>query len=247
MRGFRKLILTNIKLYVREPISSFFTLVFSPMLLVIFGAIYGNAPSAMFGGRGSMDVSIPGYIGLIVAGVGILSMPINISAQRESGVLRRFQASPLKPLAYILADLISNLVVTILGIIILLIVGKLIYNVQFSGSVISVMLAVLLGCLAMFAIGYLIASLAPNARAGQVIGMVLLYPMMFISGAGMPLEIMPQTIRTIARFMPLYYVVNLTKGLWFGESWSAYLLDVVVLICIVTVGFGIASRFFKWK
>ena len=80
-----------------------------------------------------------------------------------------------------------------------------------------------------------------------VIGMVLLYPMMFISGAGMPLEIMPETIRTIARFMPLYYVVNLTKGLWFGESWSAYLLDVVVLICIVTIGFGIASRFFKWK
>jgi ABC-2 type transport system permease protein len=109
------------------------------------------------------------------------------------------------------------------------------------------MLAVLLGCLAMFAIGYLIASLAPNARAGQVIGMVLLYPMMFISGAGIPLEIMPQTIRTIARFMPLYYVVNLTKGLWFGESWSAHLLDVMVLICIITIGFGIASRFFKWK
>jgi ABC-2 type transport system permease protein len=247
MRGFAKLLLTDIKLYIREPISTFFTLVFAPMLVIIFGAIYGNAPSALFGGRGSMDVSIPAYIGLIVAGVGILSMPINISAQRESGVLRRFQASPLKPLAYMLADLVSNLVVTILGIIILLIVGKLMYDVHFAGSVFAVMLAVLLGCLAMFAIGYLIASLAPNARAGQVIGMVLLYPMMFISGAGMPLEIMPETIRNIARFMPLYYVVNLTKGLWFGESWSAHLLDVIVLLGIMLIGFGIASRLFRWK
>ena len=247
MRGFGKLLLTDIKLYIREPISTFFTLAFAPMLVVIFGAIYGNAPSALFGGRGSMDVSIPAYIGLIVAGVGILSMPINISAQRESGVLRRFQASPLKPLAYILADLVSNLVVTILGIIILLIVGKLMYSVHFAGSAFSVMVAVLLGCLAMFAIGYLIASLVPSARAGQVIGMVLLYPMMFISGAGMPLEIMPETIRNIARFMPLYYVVNLTKGLWFGESWSVHLLDVAVLLAIMMIGFGISSRIFKWK
>ena len=247
MRGFGKLLLTNIKLYVREPISAFFTLVFAPMLVVIFGAMYGNDPSALFGGRGSMDVSIPAYIGLIVAGVGIMSMPINISAQRENGVLRRFQASPLKPLAYMLADLVSNLIVTILGIIILLIVGKLMYNVHFAGSVFSVMLAVLLGCLAMFAIGYLIASLSPSARAGQVIGMALLYPMMFISGAGMPLEIMPETIRGIARFMPLYYVVNLTKGLWFGESWSAHFLDIVVLLSITIIGFGIARRLFKWE
>ena len=247
MRGFGKLLLTDIKLYVREPISAFFTLAFAPMLVVIFGAIYGNAPSALFGGRGSMDVSMPAYIGLIIAGVGILSMPINLTAQRESGVLRRFQASPLKPLAYLLADLVSNLMVTLLGIIILLVFGKIIYNVHFAGSVFSVMLAVLLSCLAMFAIGYLIASLAPSARSGQVIGMLLLYPMMFISGAGIPLDIMPETIRNIAKFMPLYYAVNLTKGLWFGESWSVHLLDVLVLLGIVVIGFGVASRLFKWK
>jgi ABC-2 type transport system permease protein len=247
MRGFTKLMFTNFKLYLREPISVFFTLAFAPMLVVIFGAIFGNAPTPMFGGRGSMDVSLPAYIGLIIAGVGILSMPINLSAQKESGVLRRFQATPLKPLAYILADLAANLIVTILGIIILLLVGKLIYDVQFAGSVISVMAAVLLGCLSMFGIGYLIAALAPSARAGQVIGMVLLYPMLFISGSGIPLEIMPETIRNIARFMPLYYVVNLTKGLWFGESWSMHWLDLLVLAFIILIGFGFAARLFRWK
>jgi ABC-2 type transport system permease protein len=247
MRGFAKLLFTNCKLYFREPISVFFTLAFAPMLVVIFGAIFGNAPSPMFAGRGSMDISIPSYISLIIASVGIMSIPINLSSQKESGVLRRFQATPLKPLAYILADLAANLLVTILGIIILLMVGKLLYDVHFSGSVLSVMMAVLLGCLAMFAIGYLIAALAPSARIGQVIGMILLYPMIFISGSGMPLEIMPETIRTVARFMPLYYVVNLTKGLWFGESWLVHWLDLLVLSFIILIGFGLAARLFRWK
>lgn len=247
MRGFTKLLLTNFKLYLREPISVFFTLAFAPMLVVIFGAMFGNEPTPMFAGRGSMDVSIPSYISLIIASVGIMSIPINLSSQKESGVLRRFQASPLKPLAYILADLAANLIVTILGIIILLLVGKLMYAVHFEGSVILVMGTVLLGCLAMFAIGYLIAALAPSARTGQVIGMVLLYPMIFISGSGMPLEIMPETIRTVARFMPLYYVVNLTKGLWFGESMSLHWLDLLVLFSIILIGYGFAARLFRWK
>jgi len=247
MRGFGKLILTNIKLSLREPITTFFTIAFAPMLVIIFGTMYGNDPSPYFGGRGSMDVTIPAYIGLIVGSVGLLSVPINISVQRESGVLRRYQATPLRPLVYILADLLSNLIVTLLGIFSLLLVGWLIYHVQMEGSVFLVILAVFLGCLSMFSIGYLIASIAPSSRAGQVLGMVIFYPMMFLSGAGMPLEILPATIRSIARFLPLYYVVNLVKGFWFGEAFSEHLLDIVVLLGILLVGYGVSSRLFRWK
>jgi ABC-2 type transport system permease protein len=247
MRSFQRLLLTNFQLYLREPVSTFFTLAFAPMLVVIFGAIYGNEPSALFGGRGSMDVTLPAYIGLIIAGVGILSMPINLTAQKESGVLRRFQATPLQPVIFMLADLVANLFVTIVGIIILLIVGKLLYQVHIEGSLAAVIFSILLGSLSMFSIGYLIASLAPSARAGQVIGMVLLYPMMFISGAGMPLEILPESMRNIARFMPLYYVVNFTKGMWFNESLVTHWLDLLVLFIIALVGFVFAIRLFHWK
>lgn len=54
MRGFGRLTLVNLKLYVREPIATFFTLVFPPLLVVLFGAMYGNEPTPMFGGYGTM-------------------------------------------------------------------------------------------------------------------------------------------------------------------------------------------------
>ena len=247
MRGFRKLTLVNLKLYLLEPIATFFTLAFPPLLIVLFGAMYGNDPSPMFGGYGSMDVSMPGYTAMILGTVGFLGVPITISGYRESGVLRRFQATPMRPLTYILADIVANLVTTLLGMMGLVIIGWLLYRVQFEGQVMAVILAVVFCGLAMFSIGYLIAGLAPGARTAQVVGMVIFYPMMFLSGASIPLEVMPETIQRIADFLPLTYVVRLLRGLWFGDAWGEHLLETAVLAGVLLVCTALAARFFRWE
>ena len=247
MRGFGKLTLVNLKLYFREPIATFFTLAFPPLMVVLFGAMYGNDPSPMFGGYGSMDVSMPGYTAMILGTVGFLGVPITISGYRESGVLRRFQATPMRPLTYILADIVANLVTTLLGMMGLVIIGWLLYRVQFEGQVMAVILAVVFCGLAMFSIGYLIAGLAPGARTAQVVGMVIFYPMMFLSGASIPLEVMPETIQRIADFLPLTYVVRLLRGLWFGDAWGEHLLETAVLAGVLVVCTALAARFFRWE
>ena len=247
MKGFRKLTLVNLKLYLREPIATFFTLAFPPLMVVLFGAMYGNDPSPMFGGYGSMDVSMSGYTAMILGTVGFLGVPITISGYRESGVLRRFQATPMRPLTYILADIVANLVTTLLGLMGLVIVGWLLYRVQFEGQVMAVILAVVFCGLAMFSIGYLIAGLAPGARTAQVVGMVIFYPMMFLSGASIPLEVMPETIQRLADFLPLTYVVRLLRGLWFGDAWGEHLLETAVLAGVLLVCTALAARFFRWE
>lgn len=247
MRGFRKLTLVNLKLYLREPIATFFTLAFPPLMVVLFGAMYGNDPTPMFGGYGSMDVSMPGYTAMILGTVGFLGVPITISGYRESGVLRRFQATPMQPLTYILADIVANLITTLLGMMGLVIIGWLLYRVQFEGQVMAVILAVVFCGLAMFSIGYLIAGLAPGARTAQVVGMVIFYPMMFLSGASIPLEVMPETIQRIADFLPLTYVVRLLRGLWFGDAWGEHLLETAVLAGVLLVCTALAARFFRWE
>jgi ABC-2 type transport system permease protein len=247
MKGFTQLAAANLKLLVREPITVFFTLAFPVMLVLIFGAMYGNKPAAIFGGYGSMDVSMPGYTALILGSVGLLTVAINTSSYRESGVLRRFRATPLRPVTYIAADVAGTLVMMMAGMVPLLLAGRLIYDVRFEGQPVSVFLAVLLGGMAMFSVGYLIASLAPSARSAQVIGMAIFYPMMFLSGAGIPLEVLPATIRRIADFLPLTYVVKLLRGLWFGETWGQHLLETAVLLGILGVCTAVAARFFRWE
>jgi ABC-2 type transport system permease protein len=247
MRGFASLTGTALKLYLREPVAAFFTMAFPVLLLVLFGSIYGNEPNALFGGYGSMDVSMPNYTGLILGTVGLLSIPITTSGYREQGILRRFRATPMNPLTYIAADVCTNLLMTLAGMLLLLLAGWALYRVRFEGQFLSYVAAVVLGCLAMFSLGYLIAGLAPGARVAQVVGMVIFYPMMFLSGAGMPIEILPESIRKISAFLPLTYAVNLLRGTWFGEAWSSHTLDAAVLAGMVLLLGGLAARFFHWE
>lgn len=247
MQGFGKLTLIQLKLHLREPLAAFFTIVFPTMMLLLFGAIYGNKPSPLFGGLGTMDVSVPNYIGLIIVTVGLFGVPITTAARREAGVLRRFRATPLHPAAYILSEIVGYCLFALVGMLLLVAVGKGVYNVRFEGNILSVLAGVTLGLLSFFALGYLIASVAPTARVAQVVGMVLAYPMMFLSGAAIPMEVLPARLQEISRFIPLAHVVRLIRGLWLGKSWSRYGTEVAVLVGLLVLGVVIAARTFRWE
>ena len=114
-------------------------------------------------------------------------------------------------------------------------------------GVLSVLAGFTLSTLAFLAIGFVIASFAPSARIAQTIGMVLAYPMMFLSGATIPYELLPPTVQQIAAFLPLTYVIRLMRGLWAGEPWSELGLEVAVLTGVLIVCGAISARFFRWE
>jgi ABC-2 type transport system permease protein len=199
MKALVKYTWTEIKLYLREPMGAFFTLVFPLMMLFLFGSIYGNEPSALFNGYGSVDVSVPAYTAMII------------------------------------------------GMLLLILAGKLVYNLRFDGNALNVTLAFVLSSLSFFSLGFVLASIMPNARTAQVVGMVIFYPMLFLSGAGMPLEILPQTVRNLSKFLPLTHVVTLLRGLWTGEVWSQHITEVWVLLAVLAAGVLISAKTFRWE
>jgi ABC-2 type transport system permease protein len=77
--------------------------------------------------------------------------------------------------------------------------------------------------------------------------MLLAYPMMFLSGASLPLELLPPGLRTLADFIPLTYVVKLMRGLWYGEPWADLRFDVLVLSVVLVAATGLSVRFFRWQ
>lgn len=247
MRGLWKLIGVQMKLYLREPAATFFTIVFAPMLLLLFGTIYGNKPDAFFGGRGMVDVSVPSYIAMIIISVGFMGIPIATAASREAGVLRRFRMTPLNPAAYILANISSYYVMTAVGVVALVLVGKAVYGMKFQGNVLSVWAGFTLGSLAFFSLGYLVAGIASTARIAQAVGMIAAFPMMFLSGSAIPLEVLPHSVRNVSRFIPLTHVVTLMRGLWAGESWAKHMTELAVLGGVLVIGIILSARFFRWE
>jgi len=247
MKSLLKMTWMEAKLFLREPIGAFFTLVFPLMMLFLFGSIYGNKPTPMFDGRGTIDISIPAYTAMIIATTGLMAITITLATYRENGILRRLRTTPVSPLVVLAAQVIVVFGMTSLGMLLLVIAGKLVYHVRFDGNAFSVLAGFILSSLSFFGLGFILAGLMPTARTAQVVGMVLLYPMLFLSGAGFPRELLPEGIKKISTFLPLTYVVNLLRGLWIGETWSQHTTNVIVLAAMLVVGVVISIRTFRWE
>lgn len=247
MKSFLKMAWVEIKLFLREPMGAFFTLVFPLMLLILFGAIYGNEPSEYFGGLGTIDVSIPAYTAMIIGTGGLMSINITMASYREYGILRRLQTTPIKPFVILAAQVIVVFLMTSLGMLLLVLVGKIVYQVRFMGDFWSFLVGYVLSCLSFYSLGFILAGVMPNARTAQVVGLVVFYPMLFLSGAGLPRELLPSSIQNIAKLLPLTYVVNFLRGLWVGEPWRNHYTNVSVLLGILIIGVIVSTLTFKWE
>lgn len=247
MRGFWKLTWIECKLYFRFPIGAIFTLALPLMVLILLGSIFGNAPSPIYGGYGSVDVSVPAYSAMVIAISALISLPVNLAIYRERGILRRFRATPVSPIAVLGAQLVMQFLMTLIGMLLLIVAGKLIFGLRFAGNVLSVLIAFLLGCLSFFSVGMILAGLIPNVRVASVVGNVLLQPMVYLSGATIPLEVMSPGMRNFIRFIPLTHVVTLLKGLWMGDAWSQHQTEVIVLGVILVVASMVAVKVFRWE
>jgi len=247
MRTFCKLAWTETKLFCREPAAAFFTLVLPVMMLLIFGAIYGNKPSRYFGGFGMADVSVPSYTAVIIASTGLLSLPIGLTVYRELGVLRRLKTTPAGSARILAAMLTVAFIMTALGMALLIVTGKLVYNLRFGGTWWALCVSFALSAFAFFAIGLAIAGVQPTARTAQVSGLIAFFPMIFLSGATIPRETFPGTLQRVSEFIPLTHAVTLMRGLWLGDGFSDHLKEVTVLVAILIVGSAISIRTFKWE
>ena len=247
MVGFRQLTLVQAKLYLREPMAAFFTLLFGPAMLLLLGFIFTNAPDPMLGGQGYLDLAVPSYMAMVIGIVGLTAVPISAANRREAGVLRRFSATHLRPLTYYLTDILVPFLLTSLGILLLALVGMVVFGVRFEGNIFGLLAGIVLGACAFFSMGYALVGLISSARAVTLIGNLILYPLMIFSGAMVPLEIMPDMVRTISRFLPLTHLVALLRGLWFGQPWGNLLTEAAVLAGVAIVGMVIIARTFRWE
>ena len=247
MRAFQAMLTTEIKLASRNFIYMFFNFVFPPMMLILFGNIYGNQPEAFYGGFGAVDVLTPSYIPMILAVTGIMGLPLQLSMYRHYKILKRFRATPISTGAIMWPHLFINGLFCITGIILLMVVGKLGFDLRFMGNILEFVVALLLSIVSIFSLGFLIAAVAPNNRAATLIANLLYFPMLFISGSTLPRELLPETIVTVSKIFPLTHSVTVLRDVWLGGALNDYGLELVILAGFAVVCTAISIKVFRWE
>jgi ABC-2 type transport system permease protein len=237
---------TEFKLLLRERVRLLIGIAIPIVLLVIFGAIHSfNVPQAKLGGHTTLDAYVPILIAFSAAVLSVTALPMLVADYRERGILRRLQTTPIGPARVLAAQMAANLAVVLGTIVLIVAVARLGYSVplprQFGGFV----LAAVLAAAALQSLGLVIASVAPNGRAAQVIGAVLFYPMMFFAGLWLPIQFMPRVLAHISNATPLGAAVSALNAAANGHFPSGqYLLT----LAGYAIGFGlVAARLFRWE
>jgi len=247
VRVLLKLTWIEIKLLAREPVTLLFSFAFPVLVLVLLGGIFGDQHMKMGAYKSvkMMNWYVPSYIALVIASIGTISLPVHLSSYRERGVLRRFRASGVSEAALLGSQLLVSLGVALVGALTITILGGLAYGARLPASPAEVALAYVVGVFCFAAVGVLLASLAPTARAAQSGGLLLWFVMLFVSGTSAPLDLLPSWMVDIGKALPLYHSVLAVVDPWIGRGTNWAQLAIVATVGVVAT--LVSLRVFRWE
>src|SRR5258707_12932484 len=215
LRGLWKLTWIEIKVFMREPLGAFGTIVVPVLIFVVLGRVanlnFGAPPPLA---AGLPRAGVPVLVALLISISAVLSLVTIVSIYREGGILKRLRATPLRPQTILSAHVIVKLLLTATTLFLMVLAGKRYYPVSVDVPVIDFTIALLISTASILSIGFVIASIVPTARFAQPIGAVILYPMLGLSGLFFPIASLPPALQAVARVLPMTYTASLLQGVW---------------------------------
>jgi ABC-2 type transport system permease protein len=229
-------------LLLREPVTLVFALALPIVNVVVLGGVFGDQPDPtgeVFRGVGGSTYYTPAYVSLVAASVGLISVPTQLAGYRERGVLRRMRASGLPVPAVLGAQLAVGLGLATVGAVVVTAFSFLTNDPEPPEDPGGVIVAFLVGTVALILLGILLGAVLPTARAAQGAGVLIWFVLLILGGAGPPPEVLPDAMGTVGALTPLRPLVLALQDPWFSGSWNGAML--AVLAAIGAVSWALAS------
>jgi len=246
MSALLRLSATETRLFFREPVVVFFAVAFSPALLVVLGLVPAlREPDPAVGGARMITLYLPIVVAMGIALFALSGLTQLFSSYREKGVLRRMRLTPVRPRVLLGAQLLMALVLSAGSTLAMVLLGRFAFGIALPRQAFGYLLAFVLLASALFAIGLLIAALAPSAKSASAAGSLVFFPLMFFAGLWLPRAAMNSVLRTISDLTPLGAGVQALQDATSGH-WPQLLHVGVMLGWLLGAG-GLAARYFRWE
>lgn len=209
----------------------------------IVGMIYEGVGGTSYS---TVDYVVPSLIGLSILMNPMFSMVTLTSEYKKEKLFKQLSLTPLTRADWLLAKILWFWMITAVSAVILLSIGYLVFHVNLTLTV-WLLPFLILGPLFFVALGMLIGTLSKKAETAGFIGNLVTFPMMFLSGAFIPVELQPTWLQPYAKIWPLYYVIDGINDVTIFNNPARAFGDLLVVAVMAAVTFVAAVYFFKWR
>ncbi|ULQ58506.1 ABC transporter permease [Brucepastera parasyntrophica] len=192
---------------------------------------------------------VPGVMGLIMILICAMMTSISIVREKETGTMELLLVSPIKPLYIIIAKLTPYFVISIVNLTTILLLSVFVLKVPVEGNLFVLIGISLIYIVLSLAVGLLISTLTNSQAAAMIISaVVLMAPVMMLSGMMFPVENLPVVLRVLSYIIPASWYLNAVKKVMIeGLGLGAVLLEFSVLIGMAAVFLTISLKKFKTR
>ena len=210
---------------------------------VLAGVAIRNVGSPVFT---NIDYLVPGLMGFSILVSPMFAMVDLTSSYRKDKLFRQLSLTPLTKGEWLTSKILWYVGLTFISAALMIAVGDGLFHAHATISW-GMVPFLILGPFFFVSLGMLAGAVSRTPETAAIVGNVISFPMMFLSGTFFPVSAFGSTLQTIARVLPLYYVIDgLNAVMLFNNSGEA-LQDAVVVAGLSAVVFVLALLAFKWR
>ena len=238
------------KIFVRTPISAFFTIFFPLMFFVIFSLVFGN-PFIEELGVTTAQYYAPALAVFAAVSGSYTNIATTTAYQRDQGILKRVRGTPLPAAVYMGGKIVSAVEVAVLSVVVMMGIGVLFYGVEiYARTLPAAIVTFLVGVGTFAALGLLEAAVVSSGEGATAVTNATLLPLAFISGVFLvPSDDSPAWLGAVANIFPLKHFVEpfatAFNPTYTGNGWNWASLAYMLLWAVVAT--VLAVKLFKWE
>ena len=190
---------------------------------------------------------VPAIMGMLLMLICAMMTSISIVREKERGTMEVLLVSPVRPLMVIIAKAVPYLILAFVILIVILLMARYVLGVPLAGSLFWIIVVSIIYILLALSLGLLISNVAQTQLVALLLSaMVLLMPVVMLSGMMFPVESMPQILQWIAAVIPpRYYIDAMRKLMIMGVGIGEVMKEVTILVAMTALLLTIALKKFN--
>jgi ABC-2 type transport system permease protein len=193
-----------------------------------------------------IDFLVPGLVGFAALTSPMFAL-VNISSvYRRDKIFKLLSLTPLTKTEWLMSKIIWYIGTTVVSFVLMSLVGIFVFGAHIIFSF-GIAIFLVLGPFFFVSLGMLVGTVSNSPESAAVVGNLVTFPMMFLSGTFFPVASMPTYLQGIAHVLPLFYVIDGLTNVMIYNNFGPVYFDVGLLLVISAVTFALAVRFFRWR